>query len=139
MGMPQDMKEHMTRARADDARRRNLIKSAREIIYAKNYMVDSKAVETILKDESLVPTMVCDLYLCGTGADILLRQNASSDKLQPFGFNVFSTMVVDLLHEVELGVWKDLFIHLLRILDCHNANLKHELDRRQALIELTGN
>ena len=77
MGMPQDMKERMTRARADDARRRNLIKNAREIIYVKNYMVDSKAVERILKDESLVPMMVCDLYLCGTGADIVLRQNAS--------------------------------------------------------------
>jgi hypothetical protein len=38
--------------------------------------------------------------------------------------------VVDLLHEVELGVWKAVFIHLLRLLDCRNENLKHELDRR---------
>ena len=64
MGMPQDMKQRMTLARTDDVRRRNLVKNAREIIYAKNYAVDSDVVETLLKDESLVPTMVRDLYLC---------------------------------------------------------------------------
>jgi hypothetical protein len=47
-----------------------------------------------------------------------------------FGFNVFDTLVVDLLHEVELGVWKAVFIHLLRLLDCVDGKLKHELDRR---------
>jgi hypothetical protein len=39
-------------------------------------------------------------------------------------------LVVDLLHEFELGVWKALFIHLLRILESVNPNLLHELDRR---------
>jgi len=39
-------------------------------------------------------------------------------------------LVVDLMHEVELNVWKALFIHLMRILDCLNEGLKHELDRR---------
>jgi hypothetical protein len=41
-------------------------------------------------------------------------------------------MVVDLMHEFELNVWKAIFIHLLRILDCKNEALKHELDRRYA-------
>lgn len=44
---------------------------------------------------------------------------------------MFSTVVVDLMHEFELGVWKAVFIHLLRILDCQDEGLKHELDRRQ--------
>jgi hypothetical protein len=39
-------------------------------------------------------------------------------------------LVVDLMHEFELGVWKAIFIHLLRILDCQNEGLKHELDKR---------
>jgi hypothetical protein len=39
-------------------------------------------------------------------------------------------LVVDLLHEVELGVWKSIFIHLLRILECMDEGLKHEMDRR---------
>lgn len=38
--------------------------------------------------------------------------------------------VVDLLHEVELGMWKNLFIHLLRILHAKDKNLVNELDRR---------
>ena len=46
------------------------------------------------------------------------------------GFNMFDMLVVDLMHEVELGVWKAVFIHLLRLLDCHDEGLKHELDRR---------
>jgi hypothetical protein len=60
----------------------------------------------------------------------LLFQNAFSDKLSPLGLNLFDMVVVDLLHEIELGVWKAVFIHLLRLLECENRNLKHELDRR---------
>ena len=37
-------------------------------------------------------------------------------------------LVVDFMHEVELGVWKALFTHLIRILDA-TASL-HELDKR---------
>ena len=39
-------------------------------------------------------------------------------------------LVVDLLHEFELGVWKALFIHLLHILDGLSGNILSELDRR---------
>ena len=63
---------------------------------------------------------------------LMLCQNAFSSKLAQFGFNMFSMLVVDLMHKIELGVWKAAFIHLLCILDCQNAGLKHELDRRQA-------
>jgi hypothetical protein len=34
------------------------------------------------------------------------------------------------MHEVELGVWKALFIHLLRILEAFDENTLHELDQR---------
>lgn len=39
-------------------------------------------------------------------------------------------LVVDLMHEFELGVWKNLFIHLLRILSAHDPQLINELDLR---------
>lgn len=65
-----------------------------------------------------------------------LSQNAFSRRLQPLGFNMFDMLVVDLLHEFELGVWKHLFIHLLRILACVNPGLLHELDRRYVEIVL---
>ena len=43
-------------------------------------------------------------------------------------------LIVDLLHEFELGVWKSLFIHLLRILEAHDKTLLVELDRRYVII-----
>jgi hypothetical protein len=39
-------------------------------------------------------------------------------------------LVVDLMHEFELGVWKSLFIHLLRMLEATDMTLLNELDRR---------
>lgn len=44
-------------------------------------------------------------------------------------------LVVDLLHEVELGVWKNLFVHLLRILNAKDPALVNELDRRSVLFK----
>jgi hypothetical protein len=57
-------------------------------------------------------------------------QNAFSQKLATFGFNLFLMLVVDIMHEFELGVWKALFIHLLRILHAADKTLVDELDRR---------
>lgn len=41
-------------------------------------------------------------------------------------------LVVDLMHEFELGVWKALFTHLIRILSAAHTGdaLVHELDCR---------
>jgi hypothetical protein len=39
-------------------------------------------------------------------------------------------LVVDFMHEFELGVWKALFIHLIRMLHATDAAKVHELDRR---------
>jgi hypothetical protein len=39
-------------------------------------------------------------------------------------------MVPDLMHEVETGGWRSLFIHLLRILESVDKSLLMELDRR---------
>jgi hypothetical protein len=39
-------------------------------------------------------------------------------------------MLPDLMHEFEQGVWRSLFIHLLRILESLDEGLLVELDRR---------
>jgi len=44
--------------------------------------------------------------------------------------NVYSLLVVDLLHEVELGVWKALFTHIIRILQLHSFAAVVTLDER---------
>ncbi|KAG1818907.1 hypothetical protein EV424DRAFT_1539867 [Suillus variegatus] len=46
-----------------------------------------------------------------------MAQNAFSAHLSHFGFNIFCALVVDLLHELEINVWKMLFMHLLRIVE----------------------
>ncbi|KIK19172.1 hypothetical protein PISMIDRAFT_38048, partial [Pisolithus microcarpus 441] len=52
--------------------------------------------------------------------------------------NLFLMLVVDLLHEFELGVWKAIFSHLLRILDSLNESQLHELDQRYRLVPTFG-
>jgi hypothetical protein len=56
MGMRRDHAQHMSLARVDNLERRGRIKAAQEIIYVKNYKTDSKAVEDLLRQDSLVPT-----------------------------------------------------------------------------------
>jgi hypothetical protein len=62
--------------------------------------------------------------------DALGDQNAFSNQLSQFGFNFYDIFVVDLMHDFELGGWRALLIHLLRILDLLDGNLLMELDRR---------
>jgi len=57
-------------------------------------------------------------------------KNAFSEKLSKLGFDMFSIFPVDLMHEVELGVWKALLIHLFRILEADNENHLHDVDKR---------
>ena len=99
------------------------------MIYEKNRAVTYKGVEDLLFQESLVPTTVSIVPSCD---DHTLKslQNAFSKLLGPLGFNIFDTLTVDFLHEFELGVWKSVFIHILRLLDAADPKLKDEFDRR---------
>ena len=56
--MVKDMKERKSLIRVDDQMQRQKVADARNHIYNKNLVVDSEAVEKILKEESLVPTEV---------------------------------------------------------------------------------
>lgn len=42
-------------------------------------------------------------------------------------------LVIDLMHDFELGIWKALFIHLLRILNVAGKGKVNELDRRYVM------
>jgi hypothetical protein len=134
MGKRRDLVQRETLVRVDDANHQNCIVAARESIYKRNYAINSTAVENLLREDSLVPTVVCiySLLTAVISVKVFHFQNAFSSKLTQFGFCMFLMLVVDLMHEFELGVWKAVFIHLLRILDCQNESLKHELDRRYA-------
>jgi hypothetical protein len=58
LGMVLDRKQRKTLPRVDDDARRRSIRTAREIIYQKHYAVNSEQVEDVLKEKSLVPTIV---------------------------------------------------------------------------------
>ncbi|KIM83849.1 hypothetical protein PILCRDRAFT_68884 [Piloderma croceum F 1598] len=112
LGMARDMTQRDTMARVDNVQRHSRIEAVQRLIYEKNFMVNSAAVEKILRDTSLVPTA-----------------NAFSNRLLSVGFNFHSMLLPDLMHEVEIGGWKALLIHLLRMLQSVNDQLLVELDR----------
>jgi hypothetical protein len=52
------MEQRESLRRIDDEDTKCKIATARDIIYKKNYAVDTESVESILKEQSLVPTLV---------------------------------------------------------------------------------
>ena len=59
-----------------------------------------------------------------------MLQSAFISALFQFGLNFFPLFVVDLMHEFELGVWKAVLTHLVRILHSQDADIIAEFDRR---------
>ena len=58
MGKARDMRQRKALARVDDETRRGKVDLARDFIYNRHYIVNSKAVENILKARSWAPTIV---------------------------------------------------------------------------------
>jgi hypothetical protein len=134
MGTQDDLRH--SQPRRDDQARKKLLNAAIGKIMDEGYAVGGDHVEDLLRETSMLPVQVRSLIVLARGLLILipaLKQNTFS-KLSNLGFDVFSSLVVDLMHEFELGVWKALFIHLIRILEAHDRIQKsrtvHELDRR---------
>lgn len=48
-------------------------------------------------------------------------------------FDVHQILMVDLMHEFELGVWKAVFAHLVRILEAEDPGLPDKLNERSVL------
>ncbi|EGO05005.1 hypothetical protein SERLA73DRAFT_26872, partial [Serpula lacrymans var. lacrymans S7.3] len=55
---------------------------------------------------------------------------ALSGNLSFLRVNMYIMFTVDLMHKIELGVWKTLCSHLLRMLGTCNTRLLYELDYR---------
>ncbi|KIK36998.1 hypothetical protein CY34DRAFT_16002 [Suillus luteus UH-Slu-Lm8-n1] len=72
---------------------------AQDYIYGWGNTVDGLKVENTLGEGSWVPVL-----------------NQFVKKLGPFSLDPFRMLVIDLMHECELGTWKALFTHLLRLL-----------------------
>ncbi|TFK72816.1 hypothetical protein BDN72DRAFT_742067, partial [Pluteus cervinus] len=122
LGLVKDIKIRSTRTRIfskDD------VVLARKMIYEQGYSIKGEAVNNILKDRSDVPVL-----------------NAFFEKLNPItSFTPSSMAVVDIMHEFELGVWKTLFIHLMRLLRAvgPGETQTNELNFRYRLVPTFGN
>ncbi|KAL6303043.1 hypothetical protein BKA93DRAFT_856256, partial [Sparassis latifolia] len=75
------------------------------------FAVNSTVVENLLQAESWVPT-----------------ENAFAKRLAEFLTNLFVIFLPDLLHEWEIGVWKAIVMHLVRILIAAKGGKVQEFD-----------
>jgi len=80
--------------------------------------MDGVKVDETLGEGSWVPILVSANYLLlsHTSLDESDSQNRFTEKLGALGLDPFCMLVVDFMHECELGTWKSLFTHLIRIL-----------------------
>lgn len=58
VGSEQDMSQQQVLAQVDGGNLQNKILDAHNLIYKRNYAVNSPCIQKLLKDESLIPTMV---------------------------------------------------------------------------------
>ena len=131
MGAVQDMKLRIKRACIDNSKQRTFIETARKLIFEKGATIDGERVKNLLDEGSYVPTIVSPLVSLLPSIDpIFCFQNAFSDHLHGNGVNFFRLFVIDLLHEFEIGVWKAILTHLLRILIAEGGQAIQHLDAR---------
>ena len=105
-----------TKRKVDDELKTK-VAEARKLIYEQGYAINSEKFENLLKATSLVPT-----------------ENAFSERLSQFLFQVFEILVVDQMHEFELGVWKALITHLVRILNALGQSQVQEFNSRYVIL-----
>jgi hypothetical protein len=76
-------------------------------------------------------------YLLGRSPHLTNHKNAFAEKLGPLNnFDPYAMLVVDLMHEFELGVWKSTLIHIIRVLHAAapGGRLVAEFDARYATL-----
>ena len=118
LGMAKDHEVHLKKQRVDSHECQTCVKDARKKLYDEGYTVDGENVDGLLKDESLVPTEVqVQSMLPQDLSNVEYDQNAFLLALAKFGLDIFKILMVDILHELELGVGKCVFIHLVWILE----------------------
>ncbi|KAE9387585.1 hypothetical protein BT96DRAFT_754078, partial [Gymnopus androsaceus JB14] len=89
------------------------IEKMRKWIFDVGLSVASSYIEAFLKPFSWVPT-----------------RNIFSNRFFKFGMNIYDLLVPDVLHELELGVWKAILLHLIRMVHFLGSKNVQEMNRR---------
>ncbi|KAH9915299.1 uncharacterized protein BXZ73DRAFT_106270 [Epithele typhae] len=118
---PEDMQRRQEKCRVDDVDLHKVISTARAALF-KGSSIMSKKVQDLLRPQSLNPI-----------------QNAFSRRLSKFGVNSYDLFAPDVMHELELGVWKGTFHHLMRMLESLGANHVQEFNNRMQQMPTFGN
>ncbi|KAJ7169185.1 hypothetical protein C8R43DRAFT_1121076 [Mycena crocata] len=121
IGTVLDDKKRETLAQTDEHVINGTIRKIRDRIYKLGCAVKSTTFDFFLLARSWTPT-----------------SNAFSDRLGKFAFNPFKMLVVDFMHEFELGVFKGFFIHLLRILFAYGNGAIGTMNERFQMVPTFG-
>jgi hypothetical protein len=114
LGLAEDMNSQMTNSRVYVMAK---VMKAREFI-SSGSTVNGAKVNDSLGEGSRVPVLVCAATFLhfNNWLHSILSQNVFAQKLGPCGLDPFCMLIVDFMHECELGTWKALFSHLIRLL-----------------------
>ncbi|KAF7346657.1 hypothetical protein MSAN_01803300 [Mycena sanguinolenta] len=103
--------------RVDTPAYHGLVATARHWIYDLGDNVKSSRIKHLLKPTSFVLTL-----------------NTFSQRFSKFGSNFYKMFVPDFLHEVELGVFKSLFSHLIHMLIANGESSVSLLNERYRMV-----
>ncbi|KAJ3766797.1 hypothetical protein FB446DRAFT_708323 [Lentinula raphanica] len=112
MGTQKDMDRRQFCRRVDTQNCRKMIERARKKFFKHGKGVNSNSVDQALT-ESWTPT-----------------RNAFSEAFHDLGLNYFRLFVNDILHEVEVGTFKDVISHLIRMCHTMGKDTVQELNQR---------
>ncbi|THH03445.1 hypothetical protein EW145_g6253 [Phellinidium pouzarii] len=113
LGQKRDDLARIKLLRVDDDTRRCKVDNARQFMFNERKRVTHAGIKNLLDDQSMTPV-----------------ENVFSSRLGDLGFNFHSMLVIDVMHEWEVGVWRQIFTHLVRILDLYRSDKVHELNKR---------
>ncbi|TFK20496.1 hypothetical protein FA15DRAFT_599618, partial [Coprinopsis marcescibilis] len=110
MGTPEDMAFQCANQHRNDEQYRQMLADAHKEIKM-GFSITGDKVLDHMNSRSMVPV-----------------KNAFHSRLADLNFNIFPCLVVNLLHEFEIGVWKSSFIHLIQLLYALNKAGISDLD-----------
>lgn len=104
---------------------------ARKWIFEDGMPLTSVFLDRILGPLSLTPTRVRIMPVGLTQrTHETHKQSAYSIRLQEHNFNFYSLFAPDFMHEVELGVWRTIFTHYMRILHAVGGDAIQTFNKR---------
>ncbi|KAG8703791.1 hypothetical protein FRC08_002631 [Ceratobasidium sp. 394] len=116
MGSAEDCSTRANQPRIQDSTHWESIQEARQLIYHEGLAIKSSRVEDLLKKTSSVPTTSAFVACLGPN------------------FENLRMLVPDILHQFEIGVWKDFLVHVVRLLHSRGPAAVAEFNTRFRMV-----